>query len=209
MFIFKNAIAVVKQYWKTYIAVNVLYYGLTLICMVYVSTNPSIQQTLMAAAQTSFTTGPLAFVGDAYNGGQVLWTTLVTFLVNLILGTAIEITLPSLIIPFVGVLMGIFRAVLWGLLLAPTTPEMVMTMIPHSLTLVLEGQGYILALLAVIVQGKAFLFPQTEGTPSHVEGYKIGFVKTAKLYVLVIACLLVAAIYEAIEVMYVVPLLVK
>ncbi len=209
MFIFKNAIAVVKQYWKTYVVVNVLYYGLTLACMIYVSTNPAVQQALMASAQAGFTSGPLAFVGEAYSGGQVIWTSFVTFLVNLILGTAIEITLPSLIIPFIGLLMGVLRAILWGLMLAPTTPEMAKMMIPHSLTLILEGQAYILALLAVFVQGKAFLFPKSEGTPSHIEGYKIGLVKTAKLYVLVIAFLLVAAIYEAVEVMYVVPLLVK
>jgi len=209
MFIIQNAIAVVKQYWKTYASINVLYYGLTAACMIYVSANPAVQKMLMASALTSFTSGPLAFVGQAYSGGQVIWTSAVTFLVNLILGTAIEITLPSLIIPFSGLLMGILRAGLWGLMLAPTTKTMALAMIPHSLTLILEGQGYILALLAVVIQGKAFLFPKSEGTASHIEGYKIGFVKTAKLYVLVVGMLLVAAIYEAIEVMYVVPLLIK
>jgi hypothetical protein len=118
-------------------------------------------------------------------------------------------TLPSLFIPFSGFLMGILRAVLWGLLMAPTSPELAKIMIPHSLTLLLEGQAYVLVLLAVYIQGKAFLWPRSEGAVSHLQGYKVGLVRTGKIYVLVTLVLLVAAIYEAVEVIYVAPLFVR
>lgn len=204
--IVRDAWAIVKGHWKVYLATNVVYYGLVIAGMVYVSTDPSVQQTLLESIGVAFSSGLLSFVGTAYTSGQVIWASAVTFLVNLFVGSLAEITLPSMIVPFVGLLMGILRAVLWGLALAPTSPRMAKIMIPHSLTLVLEGQAYILVLLAMFVQGKSFLWPRSEGTESHLQGYKIGLVKTAKIYILVILVLLLAAIYEALEVIYLVPL---
>ena len=79
-------------------------------------------------------------------------------------------------------------------------------MIPHSLTLLLEGQGYILALLAVYVSGNTFLRPRSVGLKTHGEGYVAGLQQTASLYILVTLLLAVAAVYEAMEVIYIVPL---
>ena len=73
-------------------------------------------------------------------------------------------------------------------------------MIPHSLTLLLEGQGYILALLAAYIQGRAFLWPKTAGVEGHARGYVEGLKRTGLLYVLVVLVLLISAIYEVIEV---------
>ena len=79
-------------------------------------------------------------------------------------------------------------------------------MIPHSLTLLLEGQGYILALLAVYVSGNTFLRPRSVGLNTHGEGYVNGLKQTGSLYVLVTLFPAVAAVYEALEVIYLVPL---
>ena len=38
-------------------------------------------------------------------------------------------------------------AVSWGLLLGPTSAQMAFAMLPHSWTMLLEGEGYILAAL--------------------------------------------------------------
>jgi len=132
-----------------------------------------------------------------------------TFVVNLFIGSLIDITLPSLIVPFSGMLLGILRAVLWGFLLSPASPQLRFSMIPHSLTLLLEGQGYILVLLAVYVQGRAFLWPLSVGVEGHWKGYLEGLKRTGLLYVLVTLTLLAAAIYEALEVILIVPLLPK
>jgi hypothetical protein len=75
-----------------------------------------------------------------------------------------------------------------------------LVMIPHSLTLILEGQAYILAILASYVQGVAFLRPQSVGVAGHRQGYFEGAKRTARLYVLVAIVLAVAAVYEAVEV---------
>jgi hypothetical protein len=74
----------------------------------------------------------LAAVGSAYGGGQVIQAMIVTFIVNLIPGSIIEMSLPSLIIPFSGLLMGIYRAILWGLLLSPANASLAGPMIPST-----------------------------------------------------------------------------
>lgn len=91
--------------------------------------------------------------------------------------------------------------------LSPAAPELRLLMIPHSITLLLEGQGYILALLAVYVHGKSWLFPRSAGVEVEgsawqrmQRGYAAGLRRTAYLYVWVVIVLAAAAIYEAVEV---------
>ena len=125
----KSAWKLVRENWKAYIVINAVYYGLVIICMIYVAFNQKLQGALLKQVGASFTTGPLAFVGRSYASAQVAQAILVTFCVNLFLGSVAEITLPSLIIPFSGLLMGIFRAALWGLLLSPAYPDLRLVMI--------------------------------------------------------------------------------
>jgi hypothetical protein len=166
-----------------------------------------VQQALIASVREAFASGPFAAVGSAYASGAVLQAMVLTFVVNLFLGTVVQITLPSLVIPFSGLLLGVVRSILWGLLLSPASPELRLLMIPHSITLLLEGQGYILALLAVYVHGKSWLFPRSAGVEVEgsawgrmLRGYAAGLRRTAYLYVWVVIVLAVAAAYEAVEV---------
>jgi hypothetical protein len=62
MALLRKAWAIVRDHWRAYLVLNAAYYGLTLIRMAYVSTNPAMQQSLLAAVNSGFTTGPLAFV---------------------------------------------------------------------------------------------------------------------------------------------------
>jgi hypothetical protein len=75
-----------------------------------------------------------------------------------------------------------------------------LVMIPHSLTLILEGQAYILVMFALYLQGRAFLWPKSAGVEGFGRGYFEGLKRTGKIYILVILTLAVAAIYEVIEV---------
>ena len=203
----KRAWAVVRADWRAYIYLNILYYGLVVLGMIYVAFfNPELQNMLLQSVGQSFTQGPLSAVGGAYIGGEVISAMILTFVVNLFLGTMAEISLPALIIPFSGLLMGIVRAILWGLLLSPGNASLAGPMIPHSLTLILEGQGYILAMLAVFIHGKAFLKPSAYGVKGHLRGYLEGLRRTGWIYLLVVLCLAVAAVYEALEVILLAPL---
>jgi hypothetical protein len=79
-------------------------------------------------------------------------------------------------------------------------------MIPHSLVLLLEGQGYILAMLAAFVASKAFVRPEAYGMQGHLRGYVEGLRRGAWIYLLVVLVLAAAAVYEAFEVIYLAPL---
>lgn len=197
----KSAWDLVQQNRKPYIVFNVLYYGLVVLGMIYVAFNQPLQKMLMEQVGATFTgSGPLSFVGQAYVDARVFSAIAVTFLVNLLIGSFATMTLPSLVIPFSGLLLGVYRAILWGLLLSPASPDMRMVMIPHSITLLIEGQAYILTMLAIYLQGRAFLLPRTVGAESRLKGYVEGLKQTGRIYVLVILTLAVAGVYEVIEV---------
>ncbi len=201
-----NAVGIVRANWRAYVTINLVYYGLVVAAMLFVVSHPEIQKTLLEGIRKSFHRGPLASVGSAYQSGDVWAAIGLTFVVNLLLGSLLTLTLPSMIVPFSGFLMGATRAILWGLLLSPADPRLGGMMIPHSLTLILEGQAYILALLAVYVAGRAFIQPSAVGVETHGRGYLKGLQQTGSLYVLVTLFLAVAAVYEGFEVIYLAPL---
>ena len=207
MSMIKNAVNIVRQNWRAYATINLAYYGLVMVAMIFVAWHPEIQQELLKTVGKAFhNNGPLATVGSAYKGGNVAAAILLTFVVNLFIGSLLTITVPSMVVPYSGFVMGVTRAILWGLLLSPAEPKLCYAMIPHSLTLLLEGQGYIMALFAAYVSGNAFLRPRSIGLKTHGEGYVAGLHQTASLYILVTLVLAVAAVYEALEVIYIVPL---
>jgi hypothetical protein len=119
-------------------------------------------------------------------------------LINFLLGTVLFLTLPSFVVPGSGTLLAGFRAVTWGLLLAPATLLQAFTMLPHSGTLLLEGEGYILAAFFGLIFALSFFGPNSDS--SVLSRYKRGVVLNLKGSLLVALVLAVAAIYEATEV---------
>ena len=203
----KSVWGLIQENRRAYIIFNIAYYGLVIIFMIYAAFNQQVQEQLMKAVGASLMTGPLAFVGQAYVNARVLVAIAATFFVNLLVGSFGTITLPSLVIPFSGILVGFYRAILWGLILSPAHPDLRLVMIPHSITLILEGQAYILTMLAAYIQAHAFLWPKTVGLESRGKGYLEGLKRTGRIYVLVILTLIVAAIYEVIEVIIMIKLM--
>jgi hypothetical protein len=194
--------ALLRENKRAYIVFNILYYGLILVFMGVAALNPALQDELLRATTESVTSGPLATVGEAYVNAKVLKAMALTFAVNLFIGSLAFMTLPSMIIPFLGILGGVYRAIVWGLIFYPGHPDMRIAMIPHSLTLILEGQAYILVMLAAWLHGRAFLLPKSAGADGHWHGYVEGLKQTGKIYFLVVLILLAAAVYEAIEVIW-------
>src|SRR5262249_29870993 len=141
---------------------------------------------------------PLGVAAEAYRSGNFLLAAAVTLAVNFLLGSLAFITLPSTLIPGVGFLLACGRALAWGLLLAPTTQPLAFAMLPHSLTMLLEGEGYILAALFGLL------------IPIHVVTRSLGrnlftrfgraLLLNLKAQIWIALVLAVAAIYEATEV---------
>ncbi|MHC4265843.1 MAG: stage II sporulation protein M, partial [Planctomycetota bacterium] len=142
--------------------------------------------------------GPLAVAGEAYGSGNMLRAAWVTLLINFFLGSLVSITIPSLIIPGIGIIIALFRAVMWGLLLGPTFVRLSATMLPHSFTLLLEGQAYILAtFFALLIP--VYLFRKSEGS-TVLQRFGRALMMNLRGYLIVLALLVIAAIYESVEV---------
>ncbi len=202
---FREALRTVGRYRRAYVLINVVYYGLVTVAMAYVASHPDLQSALIDSVTASFSQGPLADVAQAYGQGHVIQAMALTFGFNFFVGSVLVLLAPSLVIPFAGVFIGLVRATMWGLVLAPTTPELQTVMIPHLLTLILEGQGYILAMLASWMLGRGFTSPSSVGADSWRKGYALGLSNAAHVFLLVAVVLAIAAMYEALEVIYLVP----
>jgi len=197
---FHRALDVIRANRRPYFAVNAGYYGLVLCGMIVASFAPGLQQQLMARMNSAFEAGMFRLVTEAYRSGNVPLAALLTFGVNSALGAFAVITLPSAVIPFAGCLMGCVRATMWGLMLSPTSPKLLLVMLPHSVVLLLEGQGYVLAAFGVYLWGKWILHPEGAGLATRGEGYLAGLRANLSLYWLILPVLAVSAVYEAVEV---------
>jgi hypothetical protein len=133
--------------------VHLVYFGLVFLGALAVYELPEVQMVLMASVRDQFAgkSGPLSAAGRAYLSGNILRAAAVTFLVNFLLGTVAMITLPSVILPGVGAVVAAFRAYSWGVLLGPAFVQTAFAMLPHSWTMLLEGEGYILATLFALL----------------------------------------------------------
>ncbi|PPF78451.1 stage II sporulation protein M [Pseudoclavibacter sp. Z016] len=112
------------------------------------------------------------------------------------------IVLPSLIVPFAGLGLFAYFAVETGVTLAPTSPVAWVQLIPHSLTLIIELQAYILLLLGAWLLGRHWLFPRTIGAPTRRRGYLRGLQCMGLLAVPALSLLVIGAIWEAISLRY-------
>jgi hypothetical protein len=205
----QSALSILGASRRAYVTLNLVYYGLVVCGMVFTALNRSVQRELLAAVGNALTQGPLAGVGSAYTTGQILLAIAWTFVINLAVASFVSITIPSLIIPFSGMLVGLVRAVTWGLLFSPPTlaiggREAAMGLL-IAILLVLEGQGYVLAMLAAWVQGRAFISPTSVGAADRGQGYVLGIKRSLHLYLLVVLVLAVAAVYEATLAIVVIP----
>ncbi|UCG47089.1 MAG: hypothetical protein JSU94_16515 [Phycisphaerales bacterium] len=201
----RTALAEVAQHKRLFVTMHLVYFGIVVLLMLFVYGQPELQTCLLMGAKAQVTggSGPLGVAGKAYMSRSIPQAAVVTFAVNFLLGSLAVITLPSLIIPGVGVLVAGLRAVLWGLLLAPCFAGLSGMMLPHSVTLLLEGEGYVIAtFFALLVP--TYLCRKSDGVRLATR-YKKGLLANLAGNLLVAIVLAVAAVYEAIEVISAMP----
>ncbi|WP_025859227.1 stage II sporulation protein M [Pseudomonas sp. CHM02] len=202
-----SAFALIQQHRRAFIVLNLAFYGLFAVMMLVTALTPELHGVFEPNIDKAFAEpGLFKMAGDIYASKNLPLAMAITFLVNL--GVAVGMTtLPSLLIPFAGIALTLYRGFLWGVMFSPIGADRA-TLIPHSLTLLIEGQAYVLAAFAVYVQGRMWLWPHRYGLGSRWDGYKAGVRATGRLYLLVTLALLIGAVYEALEVIYLMPLLV-
>jgi hypothetical protein len=193
-------LAEISRHWKLLSLLHVAYFGVCIVGMLVIYEIPLLQHWLLLQVAGDFLrdSGPLGVVGQAYLSKNILLAAAATLALNFLLGSLLMITVPSLVIPGVGGLVALFRAAVWGILLAPTFLMFARTMLFHSGTILLEGEGYLLATFFAVLVPVYLCSPQA--------GEKVGnryanaLLMNLKGNLLVFLVLTFAALYEAIEV---------
>ncbi len=208
---YREAFSLIKNDRKIFNLINIGYFTVIVIGMLVIRSNPGFQKQLISLVGDAFSAGPMKYLTGAYSNGEIIQAIGLTFLVNLVLGTFIALTLPSLVIPFAGFIMGVYRALVWGFIFSPDLagldlPKVTMG-IGIGLLLIFEGEAYVLGLFAAFIQSRAWVKPATVGVMTHTQGYLAGIRLTLRMYLLVIGMLLVAAIYEVILAVVILPIL--
>ena len=193
-------LAEIRRYKHLFIGLHFTYFGVAILFMFVAHLLPELQVCLLTGikAQVEGGSGPLGVAGKAYMSKNIPIAAATTFAINLFLGSLAYITIPSIIIPAVGVLTAILRAMMWGVLLAPTFDTLAGAMLPHSFTILLEGEAYIIAaFFGVLIL--VYLCSKAEG-PGILRRYGKALLMNIRGNLLVAIVLATAAIYEAIEV---------
>lgn len=127
------------------------------------------------------------------------------FFFNLFLSAFLFITLSGVAFFVLPVFSLLVRGTLWGLLLNQQPTSMFLASLP---TLVLEGEGYVIASVSGIILGLSWLKPKWvfRGKEfSRSEGLKAALKESAYLYFFVATLLLTAAIVEAATIIWLMP----
>src|SRR4029079_8065796 len=123
--------APLREHRRAWLGMNLLYFGTIALGMLAVLMYPAMQQSLWQSVGQAFsptsTLGPLV---QAYTESRLAMAIVLTFVVNLVLGSLAVLSLPSVLIPFAGILMGVLRAWLWGVLFSPFGGELQPGLLP-------------------------------------------------------------------------------
>ena len=195
----------IQQNWKAYIWLNILYFGLTIVSMVLISSRPDLENAFRTWAKTNFNPALMNAVAQ----GLVMKSILLTFINNFLYATIYAMALPSLVIPFWGLLIGTIRSLLWGFALSPADPAFRVHLLAQIPTWLLEGEAYVLAMFAVFILWRNFFWPRQAGVNSRMQGYVLGIKQMLPLYAGVCFLLVLGAVYESLATIYLVPWLIS
>lgn len=135
---------------------------------------------------------------SAMGSGDVSALIVIIFVANVAFGVLGMAVLPSLLIPFSGIVIHVAFAVLLGLTYAPNDGWGLL--LQHIPTLLIEMQAYVVALVGAYRVGILVIAPEREGLRSRAAGYVRGLHDLAWLLIPAAALLLLGAVYESFEV---------
>jgi hypothetical protein len=183
-----------------FLAANLVYWGAFALGALYGAVDPPTGRAVEAMVGEAFApTGQLAPLVGAYTAGQLPAAIALTFLVNLVFGAFAFLTLPSAAIPFAGLATGVLRALLWGVLFSPAgslaaDPAFLL----HVPTILVEGEAYVLAITGVLAWWRGVLTRRGRRWAA----WREGLLAQPRVYAGVARLLAAAALYEAVEVIY-------
>jgi len=197
MIVIRRPFEIIRANLRVYLLLNVLAYGTFLIGFVVGLLFPDL---VAGRAQAMQDDGTADLVASLLSSPWLFALTILA--VNTLRLGALTILLPSLAVPFLGLATFAGWSVTTGVTLVPATPEGWVALIPHSLTLVIELQAYILLLLGAFLLGTYWLRPQTVEAKNRRHGYLRGLQHIGWLSLPALALLVIGAIYEAFSLLY-------
>jgi hypothetical protein len=188
---------IIRQNTRAYFAINVCMYGLfgagfgagLLFPQLSEAQRTRLEEDGTAEIVQSLITNPWLFA-------------LVILGVNTVKMSVLTIVLPSMIVPFAGIALFAYWAASTGATLVPASDIGWVALIPHSLTLVIEFQAYILVVLGVYLLGSCWVRPRSAGAQNRREGYLRGLRQLGWLSLPAAMLLVVGAVYEAFSLRY-------
>lgn len=193
----RRPFGLIRDNTRAYLLINAAAYGLVIVGFVIGLVVPELRAARAAALE------------DDGTGELVRWLVGVPPLfaltilgVNVVRLGLLTILLPSLVVPFAGLAVFGYWAVETGITLVPATSEGWVGLIPHSLTLIIEFQAYVLLLLGVYLLGRNWLAPSRIGAHNRREGYLRGVRQIGLLGLPTFALLVVGAVWEAYSLRY-------
>lgn len=204
MSLVRRPLQILRTHLRVYLLANLVVYGLVLGGF---ALGLAVPELAAGRAETLETDGTADLVGRLLSN---VWLFAATILgVNTITVGLFSIVLPSLVVPFLGIAIFAYRAVVIGVTLAPTDPTTWTILIPHSLTLVIEFQAYILLVLGAYLLGRAWITPAFVEETSRVRAYGKGLRLLGVLALAALVLLVVGALYEAFTLRYLVPVMLR
>lgn len=202
MRLFRRALQTIQANRRAYLALNVILYG-----SVLVGFGAGLLFPGLTAAQTeSFEGGGQADLVRSLLENPWLFA-LVILANNALRFALLNLVLPSMIVPFAGIAWCVYTLFPVGLMLAPVDRDGWLVLIPHSLTVVMEIQAYVLLALGLYLLGRAWIWPRTVDAENRRQAYVRGLRQLGVLSLPALALLVVFALYESFSIVYLVPLL--
>lgn len=206
---FIDSCRLISAYSKVYAILIAFVLGFWLWGMFTAHFDPGTQRGVINWIREQFAGGswPLGVAGWAYASGNIFLAALITFVVNFAQGTVLFLSLPSLIPIASAFIVNVLRGQLIGMALAPTYLGVGQTQILHLPTILLELQGYLLAGFVSILLPLALIKPERFGLEKRGDAYKKFAIWQFRILPLIAVILLIAAAYEAFELIVLVNLM--
>ena len=184
---------------RVYLVANAAAYGIFLVGFVLGLAFPQLSEAQYARLEDD---GTGELVRSIFASPWLFALTILA--VNTLKMGVLTIVAPSMIVPFAGIALFAYWDVTTGMTLVPQNDVGWVALIPHSLTLIIEFQAYLLLLLGVYLLGTYWIRPRTVGAENRRQAYRRGLRDLGWLTLPALALLVVGAIWEAFSLRYLV-----